>query len=94
VMILFLAYLFVRAVTNKNKPNPVEITSKDGKTLLREFHKLTIKRGVLYGVLNDNGEEKCHLVFPSAFREQALRCARDDIGHLRSFYEIEYIGQI
>jgi len=47
---------YVRAVTNNTKPNSSELTSKEGKTLLREFRKLTCKRGVLYRVLNDNGD--------------------------------------
>lgn len=73
---------FVRAVTNKTKPTAGQITSKEGKTLLREFHKLMVKRGVLYRSLNDNGEKKCQLVLPGAFREQAIRCAHDEMGHL------------
>lgn len=73
--------IFSRAVTNKVKPAKMEITTREGKTLLREFHKLFLKRGVLYRRVADNDEEKCQLVLPSAYRKQALQSAHDDMGH-------------
>jgi len=74
--------IFIRAVTNKVKPSVKDINTKEGKTLLREFHRLFIKRGVLYRHVSDNSEDKCQLVLPRDFRKQALQSAHNDMGHL------------
>ena len=73
--------LFLRAVTNKTKPSPTDISCKEGKTLLRDFHKLTIKRGALYRKTMDGADEVLQLVLPQKFRNVALTSAHNDMGH-------------
>ena len=74
--------IFVRSVTNKNKPDHRQMTSKEGKTLLREFQRLVVRRGVLYRHITEHGEDKYQLVLPSQYRELALKGAHDEVGHL------------
>ena len=46
---------FHRAVANKRKPDITAIKSADGLTLLREYAKLTMRRGVLYRQIQIQG---------------------------------------
>jgi len=73
---------FVQAVTNNSKPTTYNITSREGRMLLREYHKLIIRRGALYRKVTDDDVRRLQLVLPSAFREKAMRCAHNDMGHL------------
>jgi len=72
---------FLTAVINKTKPAVAVVTTKEGKCLLRDFHKLVVKRGALYRKVMNGEEELFQLVLPSKFREMAMRYAHDDMGH-------------
>ena len=73
---------FHRAIVNKRKPNITAIKSADGLTLLREYAKLTIRRGVLYRQIQIQGEPVYQLLLPKQYRSPALTSAHDNIGHL------------
>jgi len=73
---------FVQAITNTSKPTTDHITSREGKMLLREFHKLIIRRGALYSKVTYGDVERLQLVLPSAFREKAMTCSHNGMEHL------------
>ena len=73
---------FHRAVVNKRKPDITTIKSADGLTLLREYAKLTIRRGVLYRQIQIQGEPVYQLLLPKQYRSPALTSAHDNMGHL------------
>ncbi len=74
--------MFLRAVTYHRRPSLVDITSYEGKILLREYQKLVVKRGVLYRKIHVNDELKFQLVLPKQFRVVALQKSHNDVGHL------------
>jgi len=74
--------LFLRAVTNRKRPNSLDINSRDRQVLLKEFSKLMVNRGVLYRKILVNGESKLQLVLPRQFRVIALEKSHNDVGHL------------
>jgi len=73
---------FIRAVTNSRKPEVSQVNSRSGRILLREFSKLTLKRGVLYRRIQENGKVIFQLVLPEQFKKIALNGAHDNMGHL------------
>ena len=73
---------FHRAVTNNQKPAVDQVPLGEGRVLLREYHKLIIRRGVLYRTIQINGESVYQLVLPKEFRDMALRGAHCEMGHL------------
>ena len=72
---------FLRCVTNKQKPN-TGIDSLECKLLLKEFNRLEVRRGVLYRCTKVDDQDRYQLVLPCEFRQLALKCAHNDIGHL------------
>ena len=52
------------------------------QTLLREWDRLKIIRGVLYRVVIYKDQERKQLVLPEDFRQQALEGLHDDVGQL------------
>ena len=73
---------FHQAVTNKRRPALKQLHYAESRVLLREYHKLTIRRGILFRTVKINGETVFQLVLPAEFREMALRGAHSDMGHL------------
>ena len=73
---------FLRYVTNKQKPDIKEFHTKEGKILHREFKRLVVRRGVLYRLVQDHGDDKYQLVLPSKYRQLALNGSHNDVGHL------------
>ena len=73
---------FLRAVTNKQKPKLSDIPGTEGKSFLKEFTRLVVRRGVLYRHLVQEGEDKYQLILPQEFRNIALRGSHNDLGHL------------
>ena len=74
---------FVRFVTNETKPKFCTIAhDPESKGLLKVYDQLKVVRGVLYRIINVNGEEKHQLVLPKEFRSLALKGLHDDIGHM------------
>ena len=71
---------FLRFVTNKEKPDVDTVATPEGKTLLREFDHLVVRRGTLYRHVQDD-EDTYQLVLPSKYREEALRRSHDHNGH-------------
>ena len=73
---------FSRAITNQDKTLVEDQSDSVGKTLLKEFGHLLVRRGVLYRQVK-NKENKGHLqlVIPEAFREEAWIGAHNDVGH-------------
>jgi dUTPase len=80
-----LVNMFVRAVTVSKKPFVSQVKTRVGKTLLREFNKLVIKRGVLYRRIQTKEGHVFQLVIPEHFKTLALKGAHDDMGHLHGF---------
>ena len=66
------------AVVNKRKP---DITER--LTLLGEYAKRTMRRGVLYRQIQIQGEPVYQLLLPKQYRSPALTSAHDNMGHLR-----------
>ena len=64
---------FVQAITNKSKPTTDNITSREDKLLLREFHKLIIGSGTFYRKATDGDVQRLQLVLASAFHEKKPR---------------------
>lgn len=54
----------------------------DIRLLLREWHKLELRDGVLYRKWTDRGNLIYQLVLPEQFRERALQGVHDEVGHL------------
>jgi transposase InsO family protein len=73
---------FLRGITNKQKPDASDCSSKDAKSLLKEFSRLVVRRGILYRQLSEDGKSKYQLVLPKQFRNTALQGAHNDVGHL------------
>ena len=73
---------FVRAVTQSKKPGVLQVGTRHGKILLREFNKLVIKRGVLYRKIQSKDDYVFQLVLPESYKKIALKGAHDDMGHL------------
>ena len=73
--------LFSRSVTQKEKPPLDSITTTEGKSILKEFDHLVIRRGVLYRQVKDEDEESLQLVLPSSWRTDAMKGAHDELGH-------------
>jgi hypothetical protein len=74
--------LFLRAVTNKSKPDISRFEGSEAKALLKEFNRLVVRRGVLYRHTMETDQDKFQLVLPVSFREVALRGSHNDVGHL------------
>ena len=51
-------------------------------TLLREREHFKLIRGVLYRLVNQNGEVQKQLGLPEKYRVQALKGFHDDMGHM------------
>ena len=74
--------LFLRAVTNKSKPDIFAFEGNEVKAFLKEFNSLVVCRGVLYRHVREKDEDKYQLVLPMLFRDIALRGSHNDVGHL------------
>ena len=72
---------FSTFVLNQQKPVTSELTTIEGKTLLREYMRLVVRRGALYRKIQENGRDIYQIVLPSKFREVALNGAHNDMGH-------------
>ena len=72
---------FLTFVLNQQKPVTSELTTIEGKTMLREYRRLVVRRGALYRKMQEHGRDIYQLVLPSKFREVALNGAHNDMGH-------------
>ena len=63
--------LFSRSVTQKENPTLDSITTTEGKSILKEFDHLVLRRGALYRQVKDEDEESFQLVLPSSWRNDA-----------------------
>ena len=72
-----------RSVMRKVQPDASKL-AKDAETavLVKEFSHLKLIGSVLCRVVNVEGDEKCQLVLPRQFREQAMRGIHDAVGHM------------
>ncbi|XP_046562916.1 uncharacterized protein LOC124271812 [Haliotis rubra] len=67
---------------NRIKPDRTKFIALPGVTkLLKHFHQLELKRGVLYRVVKAADETQEQLVLPTRCRPAALRSLHDNIGH-------------
>ena len=73
---------FVRAVTSSDRSLVANVSSNEGKCLLKVFPQLVVKRGVLYRHTKDNEEDRYQLVLPQEYTKVALKGAHDEVGHL------------
>jgi len=71
---------FVTHVTNKTKPK-YDILCSEGKLIFKEFKRLTIKRGILYRLVKQHGNDLYQLVLPSKYRQFAIKGSHDEMGH-------------
>ena len=70
-------------VSSKQRPKKKRAPrDTESQTLLREWDRLKIIRGVLYRVVIYQDQERRQLVLPKDFRQQALKGLHDDVGHL------------
>jgi hypothetical protein len=67
---------------SKQKSSASSIVTSDGKTVLREYPKLNIRRGVLYQSIKEQDIDIHQLVLPKYFRESALEHAHNQMGQL------------
>lgn len=72
--------LFLRQVTNKKKPNYRDLDT-EGKSLLKQFSRLVVNRGVLYRLVNIDEAEQLQLVLPARYRSTAFNGAHSEVGH-------------
>uniref|UniRef100_A0A3P9KGV5 Gypsy retrotransposon integrase-like protein 1 n=1 Tax=Oryzias latipes TaxID=8090 RepID=A0A3P9KGV5_ORYLA len=74
----------IRLLEKSKKPTPREIRLEhpEVKLLLRQWHKLGLRGGVLYRQWVDHGKPVYQLVLPQSFRQRALQGIHDEIGHL------------
>ena len=72
---------FLRSVTNRSKPTSV-VGCLESKLILKEFGRLEVRRGVLYRRTRVDDQDQYQLVLPRKFRQLALKCAHNDIGHM------------
>ena len=69
--------------TRKVRPTTDQLPNcLEARQYIREFNRLTMQRGVLYRVIQLDGEDKLQLVLPQEYRKMALRGLHDDVGHL------------
>jgi len=72
-----------RYVIHFNKQRPtLDISCRECKLLLKEFGRLEVRRGVLYRRTRVEDQVRHQVVLPKQFRQLALKCAHNDIGHL------------
>jgi len=70
-------------LVNFNNQKPIAgVNGQEDKILLKELHRLKVRRVVLYTFSRVKGDAKYQLVLPTEFRKLALKCVHDDIGHL------------
>ena len=54
---------------------------KPARRLLREWKRIKQENGVLYRVVQVNGQEVRQLILPGSLRDKVLRSVHDDLGH-------------
>ena len=54
---------------------------KPARKLLREWKHIKQENGVLYRVVQNNGEEVRQLILPGSLKDKVLRSVHDDLGH-------------
>ena len=71
-------------VARATKPSHIAVRSEppEVKLLLRQWHKLELRDGVLYRKWVDHGRPLYQLVLPKQFRKRALEGVHDEVGHL------------
>ncbi|XP_061094968.1 mediator of RNA polymerase II transcription subunit 1-like [Conger conger] len=74
----------IRFLASAMKPSSREVSTEhpEIKLLLRQWHKLELRNGVLYRKRNDRGRTAYQLVLPLPFRERALQGIHEEVGHL------------
>ena len=54
---------------------------KPARRLLREWKRIKQENGVLYRVVQKNGQEVRQLILPGSLKDKVLRSVHDDLGH-------------
>lgn len=60
---------------------PSKVMSQKDLTMKRNFNQLQIIRGVLYRVVEEDGENLKQLVLPEVYKTEVLKALHDDMGH-------------
>ena len=72
----------LRAVTQKAPMKMEKLTpGTELHQLAKEYDKLRVRRGLLYRVIDMDGEERAQVVLPKKHRELVLRSLHNDAGH-------------
>lgn len=70
-------------VTSGRKPAAHQFPKgREYQQFVKEFHNLTLRRGILHRATQVEGKEKLQLVIPREYRSLALKGLHDDIGHM------------
>lgn len=73
----------MRRVVDRKPPTRADLPpGPESQQFIREFNHLQMRRGVMYRVTKQQGEEKVQLVLPRKDRQAALQGLHDDVGHM------------
>ena len=72
---------WIECVRLKKKPSLRDFPHTWSNSFHKSFHNLVLLKGVLYRKVNIDGQERCQLVLPAAYVNDALKGLHNDIGH-------------